>query len=49
MIDWGIIAGIAVLLLAYMCAFFVIALITKDNGVADIGYGGGFVVVTAVA
>ncbi len=35
---------LALLLLAYMTAAFVISLLVKDNGVADIAYGLGFVV-----
>jgi steroid 5-alpha reductase family enzyme len=36
-------------LFAYMSCLFCIALWRKNNGIADIGYGGGFIVVTAVA
>lgn len=36
-------------LAAYMTALFVIALIRKDNGTADIGYGIGFIVATFAA
>ena len=36
-------------LFAYMSFLFCIALWRKNNGIADIGYGGGFIVVTAVA
>jgi steroid 5-alpha reductase family enzyme len=44
MIDIGVIVASAVLLMAYMSALYLIALLTKDNGIADIGYGGGFIV-----
>lgn len=46
MIESLIIA--AVCLFAYMTCAFIIALIKKDNGVADIAYGGGFVLVSWV-
>jgi steroid 5-alpha reductase family enzyme len=38
----------AAALFVYMCAVFVISLIRKDNGTADIAYGWGFVLVTLV-
>lgn len=34
-------------LFAYMCALFVVSLWRQDNGTADIGYGGGFMVAIA--
>ncbi|KND47392.1 MAG: 3-oxo-5-alpha-steroid 4-dehydrogenase 1 [Parcubacteria bacterium C7867-004] len=41
--------GIAALcLFGYMTAAFIVALIKKDNGVADVAYGGGFVLVAWV-
>lgn len=33
----------------YMSVLFCIALLRKNNGIADIGYGGGFIVVTVFA
>ena len=36
-----------VALLTYMSGLFVVSLITKNNGVADIGYGVAFMVVIA--
>lgn len=38
----------ALVLLAYMFIAFVVALIKKDNGIADIAYGGGFILLAAV-
>ena len=38
----------ALCLFVYMTCAFIIALIKKDNGVADIAYGGGFVLVSWV-
>jgi len=35
----------ALLLLVYMCAAFAVSLVRQDNGIADIAYGGGFVLV----
>ncbi len=40
---------IAAALFLYMCGLFVCSLIFKNNGVADVGYGLGVVVVVAVA
>ncbi len=34
------------LALAYMCAWFIVSLLTKRNDVADIAWGGGFLLVT---
>lgn len=39
-------SGLAVL--AYMTAFFIAALIKKDNSIVDIGWGPGFVVIAAL-
>ena len=39
----------AVTALAYMTALFLIAMVRKDNSVADIAWGPGFIVVTWVA
>ncbi len=36
-------------LFLYMSSLFFVALWRKNNGIADIGYGGGFIVITAVA
>ncbi len=36
----------AAALFCYMCALFVIALIRRDNGIADVGYGIGFIVLS---
>ncbi len=41
-------AACAVLIAAYMTVWFVIALVKKDNSVADIAWGLGFVLVAAV-
>ncbi|HRG88630.1 MAG TPA: DUF1295 domain-containing protein [Chitinophagales bacterium] len=38
----------ALCIFGFMCVMFLIALATKNNGVADIGWGLGFVVVTIV-
>ena len=43
------IALIAGALLAYMTAFFVLAVVRRDNSVADIAWGGGFVLVAVVS
>lgn len=40
---------LAAFLLVYMTSAFVIALIRKDNGTADIAYGGGFVLLAVTA
>lgn len=37
----------AAVLFCYMCALFVVALIRRDNGTADVGYGIGFIVLAA--
>lgn len=42
-----VLAGL--ILFAYMCLLFVISILRKDNGTADIGYGIGFVVATISA
>lgn len=39
-------AALAVVL--YMCSFFVVSLVRKDNSTADVAWGGGFVVVAIV-
>jgi steroid 5-alpha reductase family enzyme len=43
----GALAGCAILVLAYMTVWFVVALARKDNSVADIAWGPGFVLVAA--
>jgi steroid 5-alpha reductase family enzyme len=43
------IALIAGALLAYMTAFFVVAVVRRDNSVADIAWGGGFVLVAVIS
>ena len=43
----GALAACAILVAAYMTAWYVIALVKKDNSIADIAWGLGFVVVTA--
>ncbi len=43
------IALIAGVLLAYMTAFFAVAVVRRDNSIADIAWGGGFVLVAVVS
>jgi steroid 5-alpha reductase family enzyme len=42
-------AGCAILVAAYMTAWFAVALIKKDNSIADIAWGLGFVLVAGVS
>jgi steroid 5-alpha reductase family enzyme len=45
----GALAGCAILVAAYMTAWYIIALVKKDNSLADIAWGLGFVLVAVFA